>query len=190
MKKIFTLLSVALISTAAMAQSTWKVDKAHSRLQFTITHLAVSDVDGSFKDFDVTNTSAKPDFSDAKVSLAAQTASVNTENERRDTHLKSADFFDATKNPTMTFYSTAIAPNGANKYKLTGNLTLNGVTKPVIMDLWYRGTIKGQNGKENAGFKVTGTIKRSDFGFGTKYTSPTLSDEVVITANGEFGKAS
>ncbi len=190
MKKIFTLLTVALISTAAMAQSTWKVDKAHSRLQFTITHLAVSDVDGTFKDFDVTITSAKPDFSDAKVSLAAQTASVNTDNERRDTHLKSADFFDVAKNPTMNFYSASITPNGTNKYKLTGNLTLNGVTKPVTMDLWYRGTIKGQNGKENAGFKVTGTIKRSDFGLGPKYTAPTLSDEVEITANGEFGKTS
>ena len=191
MKKIFTLLSVALISTAAMAQSTWKVDKAHSRLQFTITHLAVSDVDGSFKDFDVTITSAKPDFSDAKVSLAAQTASVNTENDRRDSHLKSADFFDSAKNPTMTFYSTGITPNGAGKYKLTGNLTLNGVTKPVTMDLWHRGTVtNAQSKKENAGFKVTGTIKRSDFNFGKGFGNSTLSDEVEITANGEFGKAS
>ncbi len=190
MKKIFTLLTVALISTAAMAQSTWKVDKAHSRLQFTITHLAVSDVDGTFKDFDVTITSAKPDFSDAKFSLAAQTASVNTDNDRRDTHLKSADFFDVAKNPTMTFYSVSITPNGENKYKLTGNLTLNGVTKPVTMDLWYRGTITGQGGKPNAGFKLTGTIKRSDFNFGSGFKSPTLSDEVQITANGEFGKVS
>ena len=190
MKKIFTLLTVALISTAAMAQSTWKVDKAHSRLQFTITHLLVSDVDGRFKDFDVTITAAKPDFSDAKITLVAQTASVDTDNERRDTHLKSADFFDVTKNPTLNFTSTGITTVGTGKYKLTGNLTLNGVTKPVTMDLWHRGTVTGQNGKENAGFKVTGTIKRSDFGFGSKYTSPTLSDEVVITANGEFGKAS
>lgn len=188
MKKIFTLLTVALISTTAMAQSTWKVDKAHSRLQFTITHMALSDVDGTFKDFDATITAAKADFSDAKFSLSAQTASVNTENEKRDAHLKSADFFDVAKNPTMTFYSTSIAPNGAGKYKLSGNLTLNGVTKPVTMDVWYRGTQTGQNGKPNAGFKVTGTIKRSDFNFGKGFGNATLSDEIVITANGEFGK--
>ena len=190
MKKIFTLLTVALISTAAMAQSTWKVDKAHSRLQFTITHLLVSDVDGRFKDFDATITAAKPDFSDAKVTLVAQTASVDTDNERRDTHLKSADFFDVTKSPTMNFVSTSIMPTTPNHFKLVGNLTLNGVTKPVTMDLWHRATVTGQNGKENAGFKVTGTIKRSDFGFGKGFGAATLSDEVVITANGEFGKAS
>lgn len=191
MKKIFTLLTVALISTAAMAQSTWKVDKAHSRLQFTVTHLLVSDVDGRFKDFDVTIVAAKPDFSDAKVTLVAQTASVDTDNDRRDTHLKSADFFDVTKNPTMNFTSTGITPVGAGKYKLTGNLTLNGVTKPVTLDFWHRGTIPASgNKKENAGFKVTGTIKRSDFNFGKSFGNATISDEVQITANGEFGKAS
>lgn len=191
MKKIFTLLTVALISTAAMAQSTWKVDKAHSRLQFTITHLMVSDVDGFFKDFDVTIVAAKPDFSDAKISLVAQTASVNTDNEKRDTHLKSDAFFDVTKNPALTYTSTSITPTSPGHYKLLGNLTLNGVTKPVTMDLWHRATVtNAQSKKENAGFKVTGTIKRSDFNFGKGFGAATLSDEVVITANGEFGKAS
>ena len=191
MKKIFTLLTVALISTAALAQSTWKVDKAHSRLQFNITHLLVSDVDGRFKDFDATIVATKTDFSDAKVTLVAQTASVDTDNERRDTHLKSADFFDVTKNPTMNFTSTGITPAGAGKYKLTGNLTLNGVTKPVTLDFWHRGTIPGSgNKKDNAGFKVTGSIKRSDFNFGKTFGAATLSDEVQIIANGEFAKAS
>ena len=190
MKKIFTLLTVAaLTATTAFAQSTWKVDKAHSRLQFTITHLAVSDVDGFFKDFDVTINSSKPDFSDAKITLVAQTASVNTDNEKRDAHLKSGDFFDVTKYSTLTFNSTSITPTSPNHFKLVGNMTLNGVTKPVTMDLWHRATIvNAQTNKENAGFKVTGTIKRSDFGFGKGFSSPILSDEVIITANGEFGK--
>ena len=188
MKKIITFLTVAAISTAAFAQSTWKVDKNHSRLTFTITHLAVSDVDGTFKDFDVTITSAKPDFSDAKFELTVKTASVNTENDNRDTHLKSPDFFDVATYPALTFVSTGITPTSANHYKLTGNMTLHGVTKPVTMDLWYRGTITNQ-GKEDAGFQVTGTFKRSDFNFGSKFGSPTLGDEVTIKANGEFAKA-
>jgi len=188
MKKIIALLTVATLSTAAFAQSTWKVDKAHSRLTFTITHLAVSDVDGSFKDFDVTITSAKPDFSDAKFDLTAKTASVNTDNDQRDTHLKSGDFFDVANHPELTFTSTGITPTSAGHYKLAGKMTLNGVTKPVALDLWYRGTITNQ-GKADAGFQVTGTIKRSDFNFGSKFGSPTLSDEVTIKANGEFAKA-
>src|SRR3954465_3908299 len=106
MKKIILLAAVALINTAVFAQ-TWKVNKAHSRLTFTITHLAVSDVDGSFKDFDATITAAKPDFSDAKFELTVKTASVNTDNDQRDTHLKSGDFFDVANFPALTFTSTS-----------------------------------------------------------------------------------
>ena len=191
MKKIFTLLTVAAITiTTAFAQSTWKVDKAHARLQFTVTHLMVSDVDGFFKDFDVTIVSAKPDFSDAKITLVAQTASVNTDNDRRDTHLKSDAFFDVTKYPTLNFVSTSLTPTTPNHFKLVGNLTLNGVTKPVTMDLWHRATVVNpQNQKENAGFKVTGSFKRSDFNFGKGFGSAIIGDEVTVTANGEFGKA-
>ncbi|RFZ85605.1 polyisoprenoid-binding protein [Mucilaginibacter terrenus] len=190
MKKPLILLAAGLLmQTAVFAQSTWKVDKAHSRVTFTITHLAVSDVDGSFKDFDATIVAAKPDFSDAKVSFTANTATVNTDNERRDGHLKSAEFFDVEKFPALTFTSTSIAPAGTNKYKLKGNLTLHGVTKPVTLDMAYRGTITNPMTKApDAGFKVTGTIKRSDFGFGSKYGAPMLSDEVELTANGEFLK--
>jgi polyisoprenoid-binding protein YceI len=192
MKKIISILAVALLTiTAVSAQSTWKADKYHSKLTFTITHLAVSDVEGLFKDFDVTIVTNKPDFSDAKFSLVAQTASINTEIEKRDNHLKSADFFDIEKFPTMTFTSTSIAKGaGANRYKLKGNLTLHGVTKPVVMDLWYRGTITNpSNQAPDAGFQLTGEIKRSDFGFGSKFGSPMLSDEVQIKANGEFAKS-
>ncbi|MBD1367144.1 YceI family protein [Mucilaginibacter sp. ZT4R22] len=191
MKKTLLLAATALLmQTAVFAQTTWKNDKAHSHVTFTITHLAVSDVDGTFKDFDATIVAAKPDFSDAKVSFVAQTASVNTENDRRDGHLKSEEFFDVAKFPTLSFVSTGIAPAGTGKYKLTGNLTLHGVTKPVVFDLVHRGTITNPMSKQPAaGFKVTGTIKRSDFGFGSKYGSPMLSDEVELSASGEFGQA-
>jgi polyisoprenoid-binding protein YceI len=191
MKKLIILASAALLNSAAFAQTTWNSDKMHSRLQFTITHLAVSDVDGEFKDFSATVTAAKPDFSDAKFTMTANTASVNTANDQRDGHLKSGDFFDVANIPTLTYTSTGISKGAsANHYKLSGNLTLHGVSKPVSLDLWYRGTITNPMSKaDDAGFQLTGTIKRSDFGFGSKYSSPILSDEVVIKANGEFGKA-
>jgi polyisoprenoid-binding protein YceI len=148
------------MQTAVFAQTTWKNDKAHSHVTFTITHLAVSDVDGVFKDFDATIVAAKPDFSDAKVTFVAQTSSVNTDNERRDGHLKSEDFFDVAKFPTLTFVSTGITSVGTGKYKLTGNLTLHGVTKPVVFDFVHKGTITNPMSKQPAaGFKVTGTIK-------------------------------
>lgn len=191
MKKTLLLAAAALLmQTALFAQTTWKNDKAHSHVTFTITHLAVSDVDGTFKDFDATIVAAKPDFSDAKVSFVAQTASVNTENDRRDGHLKSDAFFDVAKYPTLTFTSTGITPAGTGKYKLNGNLTLHGVTKPVVFDMVYRGTITNPMSKlPAAGFKVTGTIKRSDFAFGSAFGSPMLSDEVALSASGEFGQA-
>ena len=189
MKKTFILLAAALMSTGAFAQSTWKSDKMHSKLQFTITHLAVSDVDGEFKDFSVTIMASKPDFSDAKFDLTANTATVNTGVDQRDGHLKSPDFFEVDKFPALTFKSTGIKKTSESHYKLFGNLTLHGVTKPVAMDLWYRGTIQNPMSKaDDAGFQLTGVIKRSEFNFGSKYGSPMLSDEVVIKANGEFAK--
>jgi polyisoprenoid-binding protein YceI len=190
MKKTIILLAAVILNTAAFAQSTWKSDKSHSKLQFTITHLAVSDVDGEFKDFSATIVSAKPDFSDAKFQMTANTASVNTGVDARDKHLSSGEFFDVANFPTLTFSSTSITKTSNNHYKLTGNLTLHGVTKPATFDLWYRGTITNPMSKaDDAGFQVTGTINRSDFGFGSKYGAPMLSDEVTVKANGEFGKA-
>ncbi|SHN11194.1 YceI family protein [Mucilaginibacter sp. OK098] len=190
MKKLIILAAAALLNTAVFAQTTWNSDKMHSKLQFTITHLLVSDVDGEFKDFSATIVAAKPDFSDAKFQMTANTASVNTGVDQRDNHLKSDAFFDVTKFPALTFTSTGITKTSANHYKLNGSLTLHGVTKPVSFDLWYRGTITNPMSKaDDAGFKVTGVIKRSDFNFGSSFGASTLSDEVTVQANGEFGKA-
>lgn len=190
MKKIFILLASAFLYTAASAQTTWTADKNHSNVKFTVTHLLVNDVDGTFKNVDATIVAAKPDFSDAKVSFVVQTASVSTDNENRDKHLASADFFDVANKPTLTFTSTGITKTSDKHYALTGNLTLAGVTKPVKFDLWYRGTITNPMSKaDDAGFQLTGTIKRSDFNFGSKFGAAMLSDEVTIKANGEFAKA-
>ena len=186
MKKV-SIFATALMLTAASYAQTWTLDKMHAKAGFTITHMMVSDVDGSFRTFDATLTSAKPDFSDASFTFTAQTASVFTDNDKRDEHLKSADFFDAAKNPTITFVSTSVKKNGANKLKLTGNLTMHGVTKVVVLDAAYKGPSMNPMSKKNvAGFKVTGSVKRSDFKLADSMPGAALSDEVIITANGEF----
>lgn len=189
MKKVIVL--VALISTSLLAfksvtPTVWDADTAHSKLGFVITHMMISDVEGSFKNFSSTITASKEDFSDAVVELKADVNSVNTDNERRDAHLKNEDFFDAAKYPTLTFKSTSVKKAGGNKYKVAGNLTFHGVTKPVTLDATLRGKTVNQAKKAIAGFKVTGTIKRSDFNFGTKYATAMLSDEVTLNANTEF----
>lgn len=187
MKKITIALTALLLSTTSFAQTAWKNDKMHSKLSFSITHLGVSDVTGLFNNFEVTATSNKADFSDAVFELTAETASINTEVEMRDKHLKSPDFFEVEKYPDMTFKSTSIKKTSANHYKLAGNLTIHGTTKPVTMNLWYRGTTENPMSKKpTAGFQLTGSIKRSDFGIGPKFQAPMLSDEVMIKADGEF----
>lgn len=192
MKKI--ILFVAVISTSLLAfkpvaSSIWEADTAHSKLGFEITHLMISDVEGSFKKFTSTITSSKEDFSDAVVELSADVNSVNTDNEKRDAHLLAADFFDAAKYPTLTFKSTSFKKVAANKYKVTGNLNFHGVTKVVTLDATLRGkTVNQMSKKEIAGFKISGTVKRSDFNFGSKYATAMLSDEVILNANTEFIK--
>ena len=190
MKKIIILLAFVAMQTAVFAQGVWKVDKMHSSLKFTVTHLAVSDVDGVFKDFDVTITTTKPDFSDAKFELVAQVASINTGVDYRDNDLKSDKFFNAPVNPTLTFTSTGITKTTPGHYKLTGNLTMHGITKTVTMDLWYRGTIVNPMSKGNdAGFQLTGTIDRTAFNIASGYPNAMISTDVVIKADGEFALA-
>lgn len=189
MKRISIIFSAFLLLTAFVTVNPWKSDKAHSQLSFTVTHLGIADVSGTFNDFDVTVKSSKPDFSDAVFNLTANVASIDTRVEARDNHLKSADFFDAAKYPNLTFTSTSLKKNGKNKYKLTGDLTLHGVTKPVTMDLVYKGTVENpMSKKQTAGFQLTGIIKRSDFSVGNSFPPPMISDEVRIKADGEFAQ--
>ena len=192
MKKLsllFVLVATTLFGFKGIQSTTWLVDKAHSKLGFEITHLMVSDVEGSFKNFDAKITASKEDFTDAVVELSADVASVNTDNEKRDQHLTSEDFFDAAKFPKLTFKSTSVKKVSGNKYKVAGNLTFHGVTKPVTLDAVLRGVITNPQSKKTiAGFKVSGTIKRSGLNFGAKYPNAMLSDEVVLNANTEFVK--
>lgn len=192
MKKLLALLVVAsagLFAFTPIALNTWKADKTHSKLGFVVTHLMVTDVEGSFKNFESTITASKDDFSDAKITLSADVNSVNTDDDQRDGHLKTADFFDAEKYPKITFVSSAVKKVAANKFLVTGALTLHGVTKTVTLNSTLRGvTTNPMNKKTIAGFKVTGTIKRADFNLGSKYPNAMLSDEITLNANTEFVK--
>lgn len=184
MKKFLILSLVLSISVSCFSQ-VWTADYNHSKLGFTVTHLAISDVSGHFDKYNVTVTSSKPDFSDAVFELSVETNSINTRVAARDKHLRSADFFDVEKFPEMTFKSTGIKFISENKYELTGNITMLGITKPVTMTLKFRGTfVKGD--KTTAGLQITGTIKRSDFNLGSSFPKLVISDEVEIKADGEF----
>jgi polyisoprenoid-binding protein YceI len=186
MKKINLLAALLMLGSAAFAQTKWEANKAHCKVGFTVTHLSISEVDGNFKKFDASLTSSKPDFTDAVFELTADAASVNTDNDMRDNDLKSDHFFDVAKFPTITFKSTGVSKVSDKAYKLTGDLTMHGVTKPVTLDLTVTGTSKNmRTQKPIAGFKVTGTINRNDFGIG-HMPSAMVSDEVELRAVGEF----
>ncbi|RZF62075.1 YceI family protein [Sphingobacterium corticibacterium] len=189
MKKLTLFFTFLFVSIGLFAQTTWTADPYHSKLGFTVTHLGIADVPGHFGSYDVSIVSAKEDFSDAVIELTVQTNSIDTRVEPRDNHLKSADFFDVEKYPTMTFKSTSIKKAGKDTFTLQGNLTLLGITKPVTMTMKHRGTTQNPNadGAPVAGIQITGQIKRSDFGLGAGFPAPMISDEVHIKADGEFG---
>ena len=192
MKKV-ALLAIVALSTALFAfktndASTWTVDAVHSKLSFTITHLMVNDVEGEFKDFTATVITPGADFEGATVNFTAKAASISTDNDQRDAHVKSADFLDAATFPTITFTSTSFKKVSGNTYVVTGSLTLHGVTKTVSLGVLARTGTNPMSHKTIAGIKITGTIKRSDFGIGTKFPEAMLSDEIAINANTEFAK--
>lgn len=190
MKKINTLLAMLLFAAgSAFAQTTWTIDKAHSKIGFNVTHMAVSEVEGNFKDFDGSLVSKSEDFDGAEVTFTAKTASIDTDIEKRDNHLKSPDFFDAEKYPELSFKGNLVKAGG--KFKLKGNLTMHGVTKPVEFDVTYGGKIN--TGKvEKAGFKITGTLNRHDYGLTWNNKVPTgelvVGDEVEIVGKIEVDK--
>jgi polyisoprenoid-binding protein YceI len=184
MKKI-TILAIALLASFASFAQKWSLDKAHAKMTFTVTHLLMSEVDGVFKNFDASVTSSKEDFSDAVFELTADLKQVTTNQEMRDAHLQRDDMFDTAKFPTLTFKSTGITAVGPKKYKLAGNLTIKGVTKPVTLDLTLVGTGAARDGKKLVGFKVTGAVKRTDFGVGAM-PGAVVADEVELRASGEF----
>lgn len=187
MKKYILMAVVMLSAFAASAQTTWTNDPMHSRLGFVVKHTMISEIDGRFADFNATVVTSKPDYTDAKITLTAKVASINTDVEARDNHLRSADFFDAEKYPTLTFKSTKLVKVNANKGIVYGNLTFHGVTKPIKLNVTFFGKIVSpMNNKTTAGFQVKGLLKRSDYNLGSKFPEAIISNDVKIIANVEF----
>ncbi len=166
MKHMFAIaVAFALLGSVGSAQANvWKQDNAHSRVNFSVTHMVISEVTGGFKDFDVTLTEGKDDFSGSTLEATIKTASINTENEMRDKHLRSDDFLNAEKYPVISFKSTSFEKTGENTYKITGNLTLRDVTKPVVLEAKFLGQVADGRGNLKAGFKATTSINRFDYG--------------------------
>lgn len=188
MRKLMSLLAVVMFAVSVLAQKTLVSDPAHSRIQFEITHLTINDITGNFNSAALTVNTNDKNFVKSKFTFSVETKSINTNVEARDNHLKSADFFDAEKFPTMNFVSTSIAKTGVkNHYKLTGNLTMHGVTKPVVLNLIYKGsTVNPMSNATTYSYQVTGTLKRSDFEVGTKFPEAVISDEVRIKGDFEL----
>jgi polyisoprenoid-binding protein YceI len=184
-------LAVALASAPLFAQgTTWQVDTAHTSAQFAVKHMMVSTVRGQFNKTTGTVTWDGKDFATASVDIAIDAASINTRETRRDDHLRSADFFDVAKFPTLTFKSTKIQAAGPGKLKMTGDLTMHGVTKQVTLDVeGPSAPLKDQNGSR-VGASATTTISRKDFGLvwnrAIEAGGVAVSDEVVITIDIEL----
>ena len=171
--------------------TTWQVDPAHTHVEFAVKHLMIATVRGRFSD--VTGTVIVPggDFSRAQVEATVNVASIDTHEPQRDAHLKSPDFFEADKYPTMTFRSRRVehASRDTNQYRLIGELTLHGVTKEVALDATLEGLVKDPYGNNRAGFSATGRLNRKDFGLGWNQLLETggvvVGDEVKLSIDSQ-----
>ena len=180
---------LALAAPLALAQtSTWTSDPNHSEVDFSITHMTVSNIHGRFGHVNATIAYNEADVSKSTVNATIDVTGVDTGEEARNNHLKSPDFFDVATFPTATFTSTNVAKS-ANGLTIAGTLTLHGVTKPVVlMADGPRGPAPGMDHKPHAGFTATTTIHRTDFGIGSKFPAAVVGDDVKLTIDLEVVK--
>jgi len=192
MKRVLLSLALALAigAPAVQAADTWVVDPNHSQASFRIRHL-VSNVTGRFNQFEGTIQVDKENPTASSVVFKIVAASIDTGNERRDGHLKSADFFDVENNPEITFTSTKVEPKGGDLYHVTGNLTMHGVTKEITLPVQFLGSMPGMGGRETAGFEIETTLNRKDYGIEWNRTLDTggvvLGDDVLVRISIEAG---
>jgi len=187
-----TLVLLAALAAPAFAQSSWEIDPAHSNVQFGVRHMMISTVRGKFTKFTATATGDEKDAAHAGVQASIDVASIDTGDEKRDAHLKSPDFFDAEKFPTITFKSTKVEAAGDRRFKLHGDLTMHGVTKPVVLDVEVTPEVKGMRGETRAGARATAKINRKDFGINWSKSMDgggvVVGDEVEVTIDVEAAK--
>lgn len=164
--------------------ATYKIDPMHSEITFKVKHLMITNVTGSFQQFDATLEANEADFSDAVITFEAAVDSISTNNEQRDTHLKSDDFFAAATHPKLSFVSTSFTHKSGSEYLLKGDLTIKGNTKPVELAVDFGGRMTDFYGQDKAGFEITGKINRSEFGLTwsavTEAGGVVVSDEIKL----------
>ena len=173
--------------------TTWKIDPTHSEVNFKVKHMVVSTVRGNFDKFDATIRTNKDDFSDAEIEFEADINSINTKNEQRDAHLKSADFFDAENHSKISFRSTSVKVLSEHELQVKGDFTLRGVTKEITLDVIYNGIVTGFGGSEISSFEIHGKLNRFDYGLQwnalTEAGGVVVGNEVKIEVLAEFNKA-
>ena len=191
---VAALAGVALLVPSLIQAATWKSDPKHASVQFAVRHLMVATVRGTFDKFDVTATIDENDISQSSVEATIEVASVNTRNEKRDNHLRGADFFDVAKHPTITFKSKAVEKIQDHTYKVIGDLTLMGVTQEVVLNVsGSPKAIQDPWGNSRLGGAATTTINRTDYGL-THNTvlesgGVAIGEEIKITIDIEFVQA-
>lgn len=174
-----------------MSQTNWVLDPTHSEIQFKVKHLMITTVTGYFKSFEAKATTEGDDFSTANISFSADINSLDTNQEQRDGHLKSADFFDAASHPKMTFENGKLQGSG-DEFTLIGDLTIRGTTKQVKLNAEFGGIAVDGYGQTKAGFTLSGKISRKEFGLVwdmvTEAGSVVVSDDVRINAEIQLTK--
>jgi len=189
-----TAIAIAMIAVLpALAHAdTWQIDPAHTNVEFTVRHLMISNVKGQFQKTSGNVTTNGSDPASATIDATIDASSVDTRVEKRDMHLKSADFLDVARFPTITFKSTKVEAAGPNKWKVAGDLTLHGVTKPVVLEVESSGPPINVMGKMRAGASATTKINRSDFGLkwnqALEAGGVMVGDEVAISIDVEAVK--
>ncbi|UYQ93722.1 YceI family protein [Chitinophaga horti] len=190
MKQILLLLLVCCRLTVAGQPATWKLDRVHSSVKFGVTHMLISEVEGKFSSYDGTFKSAKPDFTDAVINFNVDVLSIDTDDDNRDKHLRSADFFNAEEYPKMTFKSTKFTRQDENRYLLEGDLTIRGITKKTNFNVTLGGQTTDSKGRTHAGFKANTYINRFDYNLKWDKKTETggmVVDKMVnVTLNLEF----
>ncbi|MCD6019926.1 MAG: YceI like family protein [Bacteroidetes bacterium] len=185
MKKIIITAVVCIISLYTYAQ-TYTLDKNHTRVGFIATNFYHLQVDGHFKEVVATLTSKKEDLSDAVIVMTAAVNSIDTDNDVRDKDLRSADWFDEAKYPTIMFKSTSFKKVSSTVYKLNGEITIHGITKPIFLDVAYGKFLNPTTKKYVVGFTISGSLNRQDFKVGAGAPNSVVGDGVQLLANVEF----
>lgn len=185
---VIAAIATLFVSFKSIKDIVWKLDTTHSSLGFSFTHLGIADLRGSINMNKGSITVTGEDFTGGNVFLEVDMKTIDTDNEKRDDHLRTADFFDVEKFPVATFQSTEMIKSGTDMYTINGNLTMHGITKPVTFKAVVKNALSPMNNKPIAGMKITGTFNRIDFNVSADTPDAIISNEISVEANLEFTK--